>query len=49
MTQHPKRLFLAGLLAATLGATAMAQTPPPPRLRLVKHPLNLRRASNVLT
>ncbi|MGB3071029.1 MAG: Spy/CpxP family protein refolding chaperone [Ottowia sp.] len=29
MTQHPKRLFLAGLLAATLGATAMAQTPPP--------------------
>lgn len=30
MTQHPKRLFVAGLLAATLGATAIAQTPPPP-------------------
>lgn len=28
MTQHPKRFFLAGLLAATLGATAIAQTPP---------------------
>lgn len=28
MTQHPKRLFLAGLLAASLGATAIAQTPP---------------------
>ena len=27
MTQQPKRLFIAGLLAATLGATAIAQTP----------------------
>ncbi len=30
MTQHPKRLFLAGLLATTLGAVAVAQTPPTP-------------------
>lgn len=28
MTQHPKRLFLVGLLATILGATAIAQTPP---------------------
>lgn len=29
MTQHPKRLFLAGLLAASLGAAAIAQTVQP--------------------
>ncbi|MBY4599092.1 Spy/CpxP family protein refolding chaperone [bacterium BD-1] len=27
MTQHPKRLFLAGLLAASLGVAAVAQPP----------------------
>ncbi|WP_028604150.1 Spy/CpxP family protein refolding chaperone [Ottowia thiooxydans] len=30
MTHHPKRLFLAGLLATTLGTAAFAQTPPTP-------------------
>ena len=28
MTQHPKRLFLAGLLAASLGSVAIAQNAP---------------------